>query len=55
MEVRVVLEEEVIMVEVQEEEEDRSGSKEGDQVLLGLEVEVGMLGYQKKVEKFFWN
>lgn len=54
MEVKVVLEEVeeegvVVMVailEVREEEEDCSGSTEGDQVLLGLEVEVGMLGYQ---------
>jgi hypothetical protein len=36
----------VAILEVQEEEEDSSGSKEGDKVLLGLEVGVGMLGYQ---------
>ena len=43
MEVKVVLEEEgvVVMVAILEVQEE-----EGDQVLLGLEVEVGMLGYQ---------
>jgi hypothetical protein len=39
-----------VMVAILEAEEE-----EGEQVFSGLEVEVEMLGYQKKVERLLWN
>ena len=55
MEEKVALEEVgeegvAVVVAILEAEEE-----EGEQVFSGLEVEVEMLGYQKKVERLLWN